>query len=269
MIGTCPEHRIFKKEVKKSMRFLFRSEQKKKAICFVDFDHWCISMLQKYGTKPDVRLWYNEICREYDLRGLFFFGDFSNPQLRSMLAELRGITNMIIETQNSDEHSEKDFTDFIMLDHIYRNANERGIDVFIIFSGDGHFSSVTSYLKNSCGKEVVVYGIKDSFSGQLKNCATKTVEMPCGEELKSCILRVVCRQLGRIYSSNKNANPTFLATASAVAAAVGSDTESVSEVMNQMIADGYLYQVRKYAGHGRNIKVIRLDTDRLTAAGLL
>ncbi len=241
--------------------------KKKRAAAFVDFDHWCISMFGKYGTKPDVHLWYDEISREYDLRELWIFGDFSNPQLRSMLSELREITNTIIETQSSDEHSEKDFTDFIMLDHIYRRANERGIKTFIIFSGDGHFSSVASYLKNECGREVIIYGIKGAFSSQLKGCATETVEMPQGEEFKKCCCRAVYRQISDIYSSNKNACPTFRTTASVVAGKIGCDSDTISEVMNEMIADGYLYQARKYVGKGRSIKMLKIDSEKISAAG--
>ena len=79
---------------------------------------------------------------------------------------------------------QKDFTDFILLDNIYQKAlSSDDIGVFILFSGDGHFSSVTSFLKNFYHKEVVVYGINGSFSRQLQETATTCFTLPREDEL--------------------------------------------------------------------------------------
>lgn len=69
----------------------------------------------------------------------------------------------------------KDFTDFIMLDKIYQTAySDKDIDTYIIFTGDSHFTSVVLFLKNVCRKKVVVYGVKNAFSGQLMTAASKS-----------------------------------------------------------------------------------------------
>lgn len=241
--------------------------KKTKAAVFVDFDHWCISMFQKYGAKPDVRAWYDSLCQSYDLREVYFFGDFSNPQLRSVKSDLRAITDNVIDTQNSDGHNEKDYTDFIMLDQLYRKSADRSVKTFVIFSGDGHFSLAARYLKNECQKEVVVYGVKDAISGRLRECASRVIEMPQAEELARCYKRAVYRQISEVYAANKRANLTFRTTASVVAAKVGVDVETISNVMNEMIADGYIYQTKKYVAQGNFLKILKLDSEKIASVG--
>ncbi len=153
---------------------------KPSAIAFVDYEHWYISMYRMYHRKPDIKQWRSAISELYDVHDILFFGDFSNPSLRAEISKIREVSSSIIETQNASSYHKKDYTDFIMLDHIYQRAITYGenTDVFIIFSGDGHFSSAASFLVNRCGKIVAVYGIRDCLSMQLKNTASVTVEWP-------------------------------------------------------------------------------------------
>lgn len=153
---------------------------KPSAIAFVDYEHWYISMYRMYSRKPDIRQWRSAVSELYDVHDILFFGDFSNPSLRAEISKIREVSSSIIETQNASSYHKKDYTDFIMLDHIYQRAITYGdnTDVFIIFSGDGHFSSAASFLVNRCGKTVAVYGIRDCLSTQLKNTASVTVEWP-------------------------------------------------------------------------------------------
>ena len=153
---------------------------KPSAIAFVDYEHWYISMYRMYSRKPDIRQWRSAVSELYDVHDILFFGDFSNPSLRAEISKIREVSSSIIETQNASSYHKKDYTDFIMLDHIYQRAITYGVntDVFIIFSGDGHFSSAASFLVNRCGKTVAVYGIRDCLSTQLKNTASVTVEWP-------------------------------------------------------------------------------------------
>ena len=61
--------------------------------------------------------------------------------------KIRGYTNDIVETKNGGGYFKKDFTDFIMLDRIYQTAyTKKDIDTYIIFTGDGHFSSAVLFL---------------------------------------------------------------------------------------------------------------------------
>ncbi len=136
-----------------------------------------------FKSKPDIRKWCNTISQLYDVRDILFFGDFSNPSLRAEITRIREVSSSIIETQNASAFHKKDHTDFIMLDHIYQRAMTYGsdTDVFIIFSGDGHFSSVTSFLVNRCNKIVAVYGVRDCLSTQLRNTASIASEWPLEE----------------------------------------------------------------------------------------
>ena len=118
--------------------------QKKRAVAFVDFEHWYISLDKLYHIRPDIKGFRDELSDRYDIVDIAFFGDFSNPSLRAEIFNIRQVSNTIIETQNSSAVFEKDFTDFIMLDHIYQSAikpENKDIDAYILFTGDGHFSS--------------------------------------------------------------------------------------------------------------------------------
>lgn len=247
---------------------MFWKQKKKRAVAYIDFEHWCISMHSLYGGKPNVKAWRDMVAEKYDLRDIYVFGDFSNPILRSQLSELREITSSIIETQSAEDHSEKDYTDFIMLDQIYQQSLRRKKEkVFLIFSGDGHFSSVVSYLVNKCKKQVCVYGIKGAFSAQLKNCASEFTEMPTAAELQIRYYQAIYRRINELYAERKSASPTFRATAASVAATMGTDTETISLAMSEMIAKGYLYQSPKYVGQGKSIKVLRIDHEKAAASG--
>ncbi len=141
-------------------------------------------MQRMYGERPDIRAWRAEISKDYNVKDILFFGDFSNQSLRSDIPRIREVSSSIIETQNASAFHKKDHTDFIMLDHIYQRVMTYGddTDVFIIFSGDGHFSSVASFLvKTAVRKKVVVYGVRDCLSTQLANTASVAFEMACGK----------------------------------------------------------------------------------------
>ncbi len=183
-----------KKELKRNKQYMFnffkrkpsgevgdpqsQKHEKPYAVAFVDYEHWYISYDRMYRERPDIRAWRNALSEKFDMGDIIFFGDFSNQSLRADIPRIREITSYIIETQNGSSHIEKDFTDFIMLDQIYQKAvTDDNVDTFIIFSGDGHFSSVTSFIINRVGKEVGVYAVKGALSSQLRNSATFAVEV--------------------------------------------------------------------------------------------
>ena len=119
-------------------------------------------MYKNYSSRPEIKKWKNELDKKYNISDMFFFGDFSNPGMRYEISKIREVSNNVIETQNTSQHYKKDFTDFIMLDSIYQRAMfAKDIDTFIIFTGDGHFTSVVKFLTNTCKKEVIVYAVRD------------------------------------------------------------------------------------------------------------
>jgi uncharacterized LabA/DUF88 family protein len=156
----------------------------KKGVAFIDYESWYVSMTVNYGTKPNIKAWFEGITQKVNLTEAVFFADFSHKSLADEIKRIRPYSNKIIDTRNPTG-VKKDFTDFIILDNIYQKAMmSEGIDVFILFSGDGHFSSATSFLKNICGKEVGIYGVRGSFSRQLQETASWCVTLPTEEEMQ-------------------------------------------------------------------------------------
>ena len=157
---------------------------------FVDFEHWCYSLDNLFNMRPDVAGFYALVAKEYTIKNVYFFGDFTSPGLRAEVDKIRAVTNNIIDTQNSSQRVKKDFTDFIILDNMYQKAlSSDDIDVFILFSGDGHFSSVTSFLKNFYHKQVVIYGVNGSFSKQLRETANTFHILPTEQDINGSFYR--------------------------------------------------------------------------------
>jgi len=237
---------------------------KKRAVVFVDFEHWYISLDKFFGKKPNIRAWRDMLAKEYNVVEMLFFGDFSNPALRFEIPKIREVSNTIIETQNGTAHYKKDFTDFILLDHMYQRAmDSEGIDCFILFSGDGHFASVASFLVNKCRKEVIVYGIRDCMSMQLKNSATASFQIPSEEEIRLYRLQAVVSYIRELYEKKPKSRPTFLATSEGVAKHLSLPKEEAAALMRELIEKEYLYQVRMYLGRRVQIKVIRVNNEKI------
>ncbi len=232
---------------------------KKKAVAFVDFEHWYISLYKNFSMKPDIRAWHKELSEKYDLVNISFFGDFSNLSLRSEIPKIREITSNIIETQNVSSHHKKDFTDFIMLDHIYQSAFHTSIDTFIIFTGDGHFSSVVSYLTTKLRKTVEIYGVKNAISMSLKNTATVCHALPTDDEITAHLEISVLKALKKIYETSKSPRPTFVKTVEAIARDTDYDKERISKITESLMEKGYIYQTKKYFSGGKFIKVLALN----------
>ncbi len=148
------------------------------AAVFVDYEHWYISLNNNYGIRPNIKAWFEDLQKRVNVKEIVFFADFSHRNLAEEIGRIRPYTNKIIDTR-SPTGTKKDFTDFIILDNIYQKALlADDIEAFILFSGDGHFSSVTSFLKNIYGKEVGIYAIKGCFSRQLQETSTWCVSLP-------------------------------------------------------------------------------------------
>lgn len=243
---------------------------KRKAIAFVDYEHWYISMNRQFSLRPDIRGWRDMISENYDIISTTFFADFSNPALREEIPRLREVSSRLIDTQNPSQHHKKDFTDFIMLDSIYQSALSSGdTDTFIIFTGDGHFNSVVSFLRTNLGKEVIIYGVKDATSSLLKNSASSFTLLPSDAEIEFGIKRLIIRTVIGLYNARKNARPTFMATADAIASEHSLERDKVTLLMNDLISEGALFQIRKFMGRGKYIKLLRVNESVSKEKGLI
>ena len=242
---------------------------KKRAVAFVDYEHWYISLEKLHRKKPDIKEWVKDISSKYDVKDIIFFADFSNTAIRLEIPRIREVSSTIVETQNTSTHFKKDFTDFIMLDHIYQKAVKGSdIDTFIIFTGDGHFSSAVSFLVTRCNKEVVLYGVKDAMSTQLKNCATSYYEVPYRDETLYKCYSLILNSLQSVIDQNsqkkgKNkSNPTFWGTVEAVSRKNGIDKNYVSSALRNLINDGYVFQKQIKIGPMKSIKTLRIDKEK-------
>lgn len=246
---------------------------KPRAIAFVDYEHWYISMIKMHDRKPDIKAWYGDMSSRYNVTEVCFFGDFSNQSLRSEIPRIREVTNFVIETQNASPHHKKDYTDFIMLDHIYQRAmTARDIDTFIIFSGDGHFSSVVSFLNIKLEKDVGIYGVKDAISNQLKNSASWVVELPNTKAENLEYYRMILRNLRNLQNAQKGKKKkqraAFWPTVEAVSKYNGAEKDKVADALRSLIGEGYIYQTQEKLQQ-KTIKVMQVNWEKVKKDGLL
>lgn len=241
---------------------LFR-RGKKTAAAFVDFEHWCISMQKLYGQKPDVKVWYQLIRQQYDVVDVVFFGDFSGS-LRYELEQIRSVTQNIIETQNSGTKYKKDFTDFLMLDYIYRySMRNRNVDTYILFTGDGHFTSVVNYLMMECKKEVVIHGVDGATSKKLKDEASACIEFPTAEQKRMQCIQAILRNLDRLNVKRRGRSwVTFMKTVQRVSELEELPEDEVKSGMQYLVDEGYLVREYRY-NRGRRIAVLSVEWELL------
>lgn len=250
---------------------LFNKNQitRKKAICFVDYEHWYISLDKHFNIKPNIKEWVDELNSKYDVVEMTFFGDFSSPGLQGEINKIRGFTNKIVETKNGNANYKKDFTDFIILDHIYQSAMlHNQVDVFVIFTGDGHFSSAALFLKNTCKKEVGIYGIKSGFSRQLKQAASWCVELPCENDELLPYERLIMQSLYQLeQKSKRRIYPSFIKTIEAVEKSTGVSQNILKLALERLIEQEYIVQRIKRVSY-KQIKVLVPNWEKSEKDGL-
>ncbi|MBQ9746106.1 MAG: NYN domain-containing protein, partial [Clostridia bacterium] len=241
-----------------------------RAIAVVDFEHWYIALERGYGIKPDIKAWSDEIRAEYDVEEMAFFGDFSNSGLRGEIDKIRTAGGMVINTQNSSESYEKDFTDFIMLDYIYQKAmTNKKTDTFVIFTGDGHFSSVVRFIINICRKKVGIYGVKNAISYQLKESASYFREVPKEAEAFSSYYKMIANRMSYLMVHREAAAAsTEKEIVAKVSEKHGAKRKTVALALEQMIKQGYLYKATAAKGKSKKAAQLKADWEKLERDGI-
>ena len=253
-----------------SFRKLFQQPNSKpKALAFVDYEHWFYSYRLQFGMKPNVTSWMESLQEKYDVLDVMVFAAFDQKAIHDELTALRNITNTIIETHQQNGYHKKDMTDFIMLDYIYQTAATRPeIDVFVLFTGDGHFHSVTKYLTQRLNKTVVIYGVKGAFSNQLKAVASESCELPDDDTTVLEYQRMIVSNLD-YASQHDRIIATFNGTVQAVIRHnPGVSEEILRQVLRQMLDDGLLVQKYRNVDFRSRVKEIVPDWEKLHEAGL-
>lgn len=242
--------------------------EKPKATAFVDYEHWFYSYKNLFFMKPDPASWRKELEQTYDIDDIVVFADFSAVAISEEVPKLREITNTIIETQNTNGRRKKDMTDFIMLDYIYQTAATKPeIDTFILFTGDGHFQSVTKYLVQRLRKNVIVYGVEGATSNQLKAVATAIYELP-GDGLKDLPIQKMIVENMNYVSTHPTIIPTFMGTVGAIVRKYDVPEYRVKVVLQDMLDHGLLYRKERRVDFNRKVSTIAADWEKLAEAGL-
>ncbi|MBQ3257737.1 MAG: NYN domain-containing protein [Oscillospiraceae bacterium] len=118
-----------------------------RAMVFVDYEYWFYSYRNLYGMKPDLASWIGELRKEYHIVDVRVFADFSLAGLFEEKKKVLAVTDSVQDTTEESVYRKKDMTDFVMLDSLYQSVNEdRNIGTYILFTGDGHFTSVVNYI---------------------------------------------------------------------------------------------------------------------------
>ncbi|MBE5957652.1 MAG: NYN domain-containing protein [Lachnospiraceae bacterium] len=249
--------------------FGFGGSKKTKATVFVDYEHWYYGYRNRYQMRPNVEEWIEELRAEYDIENISIFGDFSQTNIGNELKRLRGITKNIIHTASEKDGIEKDFTDVIMLDAIYRSAAKKGKEsVYIIFTGDAHFTMVVKYLKE-LGKKVVLYGVKYGFSNRLKSEATSYVEMPRQSQEKNHYYDLILESLSKVRSTKKKKKfVTYWKTIKNVAERNRVQEEKVKMALDNLIKQKYINEKQITGYKGKKLKVLYADWNRMEAEGI-
>jgi len=237
------------------------------AAVFVDFEHWYISMEKLHHTKPNIKAWYNALEEQYEVREVVFFADFSHSGIRSELAKIRSVTNMVIDSQNPSLHYKKDFTDFIMLDYIYQKALLKDdSDVYILFTGDGHFSSVVRFLITKCHKTVGLFGVRDAISSQLREDVSWYIEMPDSTSTLSRLYPAVIDAYEQTQPSVRRGIEGTRELVSLTAKATGEREDLIAKAITEMMRLHYLYEMDESKGIGQ--KTVHMNWERLVLDGL-
>ena len=244
-------------------------QKRLRAAAFVDYEHWYISMEKIYNRKPDIGAWINMINERADVREITFFADFSNEGINKEIAKIREYTNRIVETKNPNPYTEKDFTDFIILDNLYQKAfDDDKIDIFILFTGDAHFNSVVAYLKTICRKQVGVYGVKGAFSNQLKATASWWVELPTELDILKPYYDMILKNIRYLELNPKQSqNISFRGTVDIVTEHYSADKQKVQIALQSLIDNGYIKRNAEKTGR-KSVFTLKPDWEKLTADGL-
>ena len=232
-------------------------------IVFIDYEYLYISFTKRYVIPPMLE----EICDEFKQNGkvakIYAFGDFSKFEFSQERSRVRTVTSNIIDCGNESTILRKDFTDFIMLDHIYQELIQNpAVEQFIFFTGDGHFSSAATFLRNFMDKTVGVYGITNSFSRQLRDCASWAKELNAidGDELE-----YQTNLLKNLKSAeSKGLTPTFMKTVEFTMRTYGGDQYRYEEILRKLINQGYITNdlITAMADKGQ-FKMLSVNWDRV------
>ncbi len=247
------------------------TSEKPSAVAFVDYEYWYVALDRHYHTRPDLAAWKKELLEKYDLRDMIVYGNFANASLRAELMNIRAVTENVIDTQVPAHSHKKDQTEFLLLNGIYQTAITcPGTDVFVLFSGDGHFANVMEFLQSSCEKTVDVYAVRDSYSRQLISVSTVNTLIPEEVDWTAKCAGMILANLKYLEANavgDKPVRPSFRATVDAVSRYRHLPKTDVEQTLCWMLENGYAEQYVEYLDE-KDVRLLRVNWDKCLADGL-
>ncbi len=241
---------------------MFGRKKQSDAVAFVDYEHWFYGYNNKFQMRPNVEEWMEELKNDFKVKDVFVFGDFSEPNIEKDMARLKKITSGVVHTASEKLGVDKDFTDVIILDHIYRYAaKKKSPEVYIIFTGDAHFMKVAEYLKE-LGKKVIIYGVKYAFSNTLKSVATSYVEMPRQSQEKNYYYDLIFASLNRLRAKPKTLI-TYWKTVKNVAQYNQVPQDRIKHALDNLLRQKYITESVQVGYKGKLVDVIEVDWDKV------
>ncbi len=138
--------------------------------------------------------------------------------------------------------------------------------MYVLFTGDAHFTKVVQYLKEK-NKKVVIYGVKYGFSNQLKSEATSYVEMPRKSQEKNHYNDLILTSLARLRHKPRTM-VTYWKTINSVADYNHVPNDKVKAALDNLLKQKYLYIEEEIGYSGQIISVLKADWSRLATDGL-
>jgi hypothetical protein len=238
-----------------------RTPARKRAVILIDYEYWHISLSTKWGVVPNIKGFFEKMSETYDIVEANVYGDFSNPAFEPRLPRIRAYATAI-NTGRGDMGVKKDFTDFIVLDALYQKAISPhiGFDVAVLLTGDGHFAPAVNTLRK-LGVDVVVHGVKGTFSRQLKDAATAWTETPEGDEYLDYAAKKLVKSIRHMADKWPNFVFYYDKTIAHVAKRSGYNPQIIRMAMERLVRDGL---VTRHSYHE-----IRVCWDACVSAGLV
>ena len=112
------------------------------------------------------------------------------------------------------------------------------VQQFVLFKGDGHFSSVATFLKTFMDKGVGVYGIPGTLSNQLRDCCSWSKLINIVDEEDEVYQMNLLRNFRAI--EKKGLVATFRKTVEHVVRVYSGNEYKYELILSEMIADGFV-----------------------------
>lgn len=248
---------------------------------FIDYECWTYGLHNQYGAETDIDGWFKDVKQFGKINEAHFFGSFRNSLMEKDQSKIRTITSDIIDTSNVN--NDKDYTDFIILDRIYQCAmRNSAVKQYMIFSGDGHFSRVSAFLKNFYDKIVGVYAVDGTLSDQLVRSASwARIVSPDGirDYSESSVIKIESApwkdDLNKFIFENlwwaRSRNgliPTFSKTVEKVGEKYSVGRDDVSGALKKLIDRGYIGQSEKRLEGGKSVRALEPDWQKIITSGI-